>query len=73
MADFAVTFRGDALPESDGKLRDKNGFYSEMETAREWSLTPRQWYECERSERATMIAQSIIKARIENAVLHGDK
>ncbi len=67
-----MTYKGLALPESEGKLRDKNGFYSEMDAAQKWGLTPRQWYECERSERATMIAKCIVQSQIES-VNHGDK
>lgn len=55
------------------QLRDKNGLYSEMEAARQWGLKPRAWYECDRGERAMMIAHSIMRARIDEALSSGDK
>jgi len=40
-----------------------------MNAAREWGLTPDQWYAATRAARAMMIATSIMRIRLENAVI----
>lgn len=49
-------------------IRDANGLFSEMSTAREWGLTPDQWYTATRAARAMMIATSIMRIRVDNAM-----
>jgi hypothetical protein len=74
LAGFGVTLNHGPIPEGIGSgIRDSNGLYNEMTTALEWRLTPDQWYEATRAARAMMIATSIMKARIENAVLDANK
>lgn len=39
--------------------------YSEMETAKEWGLSPHEWAEKDREERAMMVAFERVRAKIE--------
>jgi hypothetical protein len=43
-----------------------------MATARDWGMTPDQWYAATRAARAMMIATSIMRVRVENEMVdHG--
>jgi hypothetical protein len=55
----------------DGKpsgVVDRNGLFSEMDTARNWGLNPDEWYTKSRAARAMMIATSAMRARIDNVM-----
>jgi hypothetical protein len=54
-------------------IRDANGLFSEMTTAREWGLTPDQWYQATRAARAMMIATSIMRARVDSEMIADGK
>lgn len=40
-----------------------------MNTARDWGINPDDWYNVTRAARATMIATSIMRARVDNAMV----
>lgn len=65
-----MTKNGGPIPEGKPSgIKDANGLFSEMNAAREWGLTPDQWYAATRAARAMMIATSIMRIRLENAVI----
>jgi hypothetical protein len=39
--------------------------FEEMEAAKEWGLTPDDWFECSRSSRAVMVAQRRTRSAID--------
>ena len=62
-----MTKNGGPIPEGKPSgIKDANGLFSEMNAAREWGLTPDQWYAATRAARAMMIATSIMRMRIDN-------
>jgi hypothetical protein len=49
------------------------GTFEEMRIAKEWNLTPREWYDEPRWSRATMVAASRYERRVEHWMYEDNK
>lgn len=47
--------------------------YTEMEAAKSWGMSPKEWYSRERDERAMIVAFERLRVRVEEASMEESK